>query len=87
MAVVAGVLAVDVISVFAGCDHPVMTGGAGPQHLEVIHPRDRRPQGRAMAGLAYIATLDVGIALAGGRHAVMAGLAITHNAHMIKIRR
>ena len=85
MAVVAGVLAKDMILILAGCNHPVMTAGAGPQHLEVIHLGRGCPQGRAMAGFAGIGGGSyVRVAFAGGRSAVMATLTVIRDPRVIE---
>jgi len=87
MAVVAGLLARDMVLGLAGGDYSVVTGGTGPLYLEVIHPGRGCPQGRAMAGLAHVGALDMGVALAGGRYTVVTAGAITRDTHVIKIRR
>jgi len=84
MAIVAGLLAGDVIGVLAGSGYPVMTGGAGTEHLEVINAGGRRPEVCAMATLANLGRLDMGGILAGGAHAVMTADTVSADAGMVK---
>lgn len=62
----------EVITVFTGCNLPIMTAGAGTGDTRMVKAC-RCPGVGAVAIIAGITALYMGCMLAGGRGAIMAG--------------
>ena len=73
VAIIAGIVAGDVVRRLAGRRVAVMAAEAGPQHIGMVDTNNRCKQGRTVAVLAYIGRVDVTVVLADRRRAVMTG--------------
>jgi hypothetical protein len=87
MTVVTRVLAGDVVGILARGNDAIVTTGAGTLHLKMIHPGYRHPEAGGMAGLTRCRTLNVAYILSCCGHTIVTGGAITHDTHVVKIRR
>jgi len=87
VAVIAGITAGDVPRVLASRQYAVVAGAAHANNLAVIHGHYWRKDVGGMAVLTDIRGLDMCRIFAGRVYAVMAADTITHDIHMVEIRR
>ena len=87
MAIVAGVVAIDVGGMLACCSKAVMARTAGSQNLSMVDSINRCPDIAVMAVFTDIGRLYVAQVLAGRVNAIVTTRAVSGDVHVIKIRR
>ena len=87
MTIVAGVAALDVRRVLAGCDRVVMTGEAGADYLGVVDDIGRCPDHVVVAVLARVGRVDVVQALACRIGTVVAADAVAGDIDVVEVCR